>query len=260
MITSRQNPKLKLVHALLGRSRERREERAFVAEGVRLLEEARSSGWPSRFILYSDGLSERGLALVRQLRAAGGDVEEVSADLMQAVSETDAPQGILAVLEEHDLPLPPSPDFLLIPDRIRDPGNLGALLRSAAAAGVQAVLIPPETADAFAPKVVRAAMGAHFRLPLARLDWPDVRQLCDSAGLNVYLADMGGQPCWDIDLRLPLALIVGSEAGGGSEEARSLASGSISVPMPGGSESLNAGVAGSILMFEIVRQRSSGTV
>lgn len=255
MITSRQNPKLKLVHSLLGRSKERREAGAFVAEGVRLLEEVRSSGWPSRFVLYSDGLSERGHALVRQLRAAGADVEEVSADLMQSVSETDAPQGLLAVLEERDLPLPPAPDFLLIPDRIRDPGNLGALIRSAGAAGVQAVLLPPETTDAFAPKVVRAAMGAHFRVPLVRLDWDAIHRICDSARVNVYLADMAGQPCWDIDLRAPLALIVGSEAGGGSEQARTLARGSISIPMPGHAESLNAAVAGSILMFEVVRQR-----
>jgi TrmH family RNA methyltransferase len=256
LITSRQNPKLKLVHALLGRSKERREEGAFVAEGVRLLEEARSCGWPTRFVLYSDGLSERGLALVRELRAAGTDVEEVSADLMQSLSETEAPQGLLAILEEQDLPLPASLDFLLIPDRIRDPGNLGTLIRSAAAAGVQAVLLPPETTDAFAPKVIRAAMGAHFRMPLLRLDWDAIRQFCESAHLNVYLADMGAPPCWEVDLRAPLALIVGSEAGGGGEAARSLAAGSISVPMPGGTESLNAGVAGSILLFEIVRQRT----
>ena len=246
-----------LVRALLGRPKERREARAFVAEGVRLMEEALAAEWPARFVLYSDGLSERGLAIVRRLRASGADVEEVSADLMQSLSETEAPQGVLAVLEEHDLPLPPVPDFLLIADRIRDPGNLGTLLRSAAAAGVQAVLLPAETADPFAPKVVRAAMGAHFRLPLLHMDWAAIRLLCESAGARALLADMDGQPCWDMDLISPLALIVGSEAGGPSQDAHSLAAGSISVPMPGGTESLNAGVAGSVLMFEVVRQRAA---
>ena len=256
MITSKQNSKLKLVRALFGRSKEREEAGAFVAEGVRLVEEAFTAAWPVRFVLYSDGLSERGQMLVAKLNASGADLEDVSADLLQSLSETDTSQGILAVLNNHQLPLPPTPDFLLIPDQIRDPGNLGTLIRSAAAAGVGAVLIPPETTDAFAPKVVRAAMGAHFRLPVRTTSWDEITQVTRSAGLKVFLADMDGPSFWNTDLRASLALIVGSEAEGASPAARSLAGQNISVPMPGQAESLNAGVAGSILMFEVVRQRS----
>ncbi|HEY6071811.1 MAG TPA: RNA methyltransferase substrate-binding domain-containing protein, partial [Anaerolineales bacterium] len=104
MITSSQNPKLKLVRALLGRPKERREEEAFVAEGVRLLEEAQSAKWPVRFVLYADGLSSRGRALVDGFKTVGVDIEEVSSDLLQSLSETETSQGVLAVLNDHSLP------------------------------------------------------------------------------------------------------------------------------------------------------------
>ncbi len=129
-------------------------------------------------------------------------------------------------------------------DLIREPGNLGTLLRSAAAAGVQAVFLPPEIADAFAPKVVRAGMGAHFRLPIHTMSWDEIEQHTED--LQIYLADMDGQSCWETDLKKPLALIIGGEAEGASEQARKLAN---------KMESLNAGVAGSVLMFEVMRQR-----
>ena len=255
MITSNQNSKIKLVRALLGRAKERREAGAFVAEGVRLVEEAVKANWTCRFALYDETLSERGKSQVESLRSRGVDVEEVSASVMKSISETEAPQGILAVLEQSQLPIPDSRNFILIPDQIRDPGNLGTLLRSAAASGVQAVLIPPETTDAFAPKVLRSGMGAHFRLPIHAMTWEEIEKTIN--GLQVYVADMDGQSCWDVDLSKPIALIVGNEAEGASESARKLANGKISIPMSGETESLNAGVAGSVLMFEILRQRSN---
>ena len=142
MITSSQNPKLKLVRALLGRAKERHEAGLFVAEGVRLVEEAARAHWAFQFVLFSDGLSERGKELVKGLSAAQIDVEEVSGDLLQNVSETETPQGIIAVLKLAQLQVNASPNFILIPDQIRDPGNLGTLLRTAAAAGTQTVLLP----------------------------------------------------------------------------------------------------------------------
>lgn len=254
MITSNQNSKIKLIRALLGRAKERREAGAFVAEGVRLVEEAVISNWRFRFALYDETLSERGRLQVESLRSKGVDVEEVSASVMKSISETEAPQGILAVLEATQLPIPQSSNFILIPDQIRDPGNLGTLLRSAAASGVQVVLIPPETTDAFAPKVLRSGMGAHFRLPIHSMSWEEIGK--SVAGLQVFVADMDGQSCWDTDLSKPIVLIVGNEAEGASESAQKLANGKISIPMSGETESLNAGVAGSVLMFEVMRQRA----
>jgi TrmH family RNA methyltransferase len=185
------------------------------------------------------------------------ECDEVSASLMQSISDTEASQGILAVLQFTNLPLTNSPTFLLIPDQIRDPGNLGTLIRSADAAGADAVLIPPETTDPFAPKVVRAGMGAHFRLPILSMGWEEISQVGKAAGLRVLLADMNGKSFWETDLRPPLALIVGGEAEGASEAARKLASQRIKIPMAGKTESLNAAVAGSVLMFEVMRQRSA---
>jgi len=257
MITSTHNPKLKIVRALLGRAKERRDAGAFVVEGVRLVEEAVISNWRFRFALYDESLSERGRSQVEGLKLQGVDVEEVSASLMKSLSETETPQGVLAVLELTQLPITNYPTFILIPDQIRDPGNLGTLLRTAAAAGVQAVLLPPETTDAFAPKVVRSGMGAHFRLPIHSMTWDEIEQVVKLAGLQVFLADMDGQSCWEMDLRQPLVLVIGGEADGASQQARNLTNGKISIPMNGNTESLNAGVAGSVLMFEVVRQRQS---
>ena len=257
MITSSQNPKLKLVRSLMGRPKERREANAFVAEGVRLVEEAVNAGWKFQFALFSDGLSDRGKELVNRLKANQVEVDEVAGDLLQKLSDTENPQGILGVLEFNQLPIPDNLNFVLIPDQIRDPGNLGTLLRSAAATGVQAVLLPPETTDAFAPKVLRAGMGAHFRMSIQSLTWEEIKEVCKSANLQIYIADMDGTSCWETDLHQPLALVIGGEAEGASDEARRLANGKISIPMAGSVESLNAGAAGSVLMFEVVRQRTS---
>ncbi len=237
----------------MGRPKERHEAQAFVAEGVRLVEEALASRWLMQFILYSPALSERGQELVKKLEAEKFVVEQVSDVLLNSITETETSPGILAVLDHSLLPIPQPLHFAFIPNSIRDPGNLGTLLRTAAAAGVQAVFLPPETTDAFAPKVVRAGMGAHFRLPIQTLSWEEIRLATKS--LKVFLADMQGKPCWRTDFLPPLALIVGGEAEGATEEAHRLADMTVSIPMPGKAESLNAGMAGAILMFEVVRQR-----
>ncbi len=254
MITSVHNSKIQLVRGLLGRSKERHETGAFVAEGVRLVEEALAVEWPFRFVLAGESLSERGQTLVKRLEVKNIEVELVPDTLLRSISETETSQGILAVLNVSQLPIPQSLTFVLILDQIRDPGNLGTLMRTAAAAGVQAVFLSPETAEAFAPKVVRAGMGAHFRIPIRPLAWDEIRT--STQGLKIYLADMDGViPCWQADFRSPLALIVGGEAEGASQPARELATTRVSIPMPGKTESLNAAAAGAILMFEVVRQR-----
>lgn len=247
----------------MSRAKERREAGLFVAEGVRLVEEALNGDWRFETVLYDETLSERGKSLISNLKSRNIEVEEVSASVMKSISETENPQGILAVLPFSSFPIlrqaqdgvPESPNFILIADQIRDPGNLGTLLRSAVATGVQVVLIPPETTDAFAPKVLRSGMGAHFKLPIHEMSWEEIQDFVKLASLNVFIADMNGTSCWETDLRKPMALIIGSEAEGASEFARNLANGKISIPMSGDIESLNAGVAGSVLMFEVLRQR-----
>jgi TrmH family RNA methyltransferase len=158
------------------------------------------------------------------------------------------------VLNDFQISSSKSLDFILIPDQIRDPGNLGTLLRSAAACGVQAALIPPGTTDAFAPKVLRSGMGAHFRLSIRSMNWDEIEEYAGNT--RMLIADMNGTSCWEMDLRQPVTLIVGGEAEGAGDSAHRAADGMIRIPMMGEVESLNAGVAGSVLMFEVLRQRS----
>jgi TrmH family RNA methyltransferase len=260
MITSPRNPKIRYVRGLLERVHARREAQAFVVEGVRLVEEAFRAEWDTQLVLYTDDLPPRGRSLVEALAARGVVVEQVTSQVLKAVSETETPQGILAVLSMCPLPMPPVPDFVLILDELRDPGNLGTILRTASAAKVQAVILPPGVTDPYAPKVVRAAMGAHFRLPIHNLSWSEIqaylKPVGSTIGARVYLADAErGLPYTQVDFRSPLALIVGGEAEGAGSEGQSLADARVHIPMPGEVESLNAAVAAAILMFEVVRQR-----
>ncbi len=253
MITSPQNPKLKLVRALQSRAKSRRKENAFIVEGVRLFEEAVAAKWSIRFVLYDRSLSERGMELLNSLENV--DIEEVDPPLLKSISDTETSQGILAVLDYAPLPIPDSPNFLLIPDQIRDPGNLGTLIRTAAAAGVDAVILPPETTDAFAPKVLRAGMGAHFRMPIVAMDWDEIKAQVQD--LTVYLAEMEGDVVYtEANLTQGCAVVVGGEAEGASASARQLADAEIFIPMKDATESLNAAVAGAILLFEVARQRN----
>jgi len=254
MLLSAQNPKIKLIRALAGKPKERRENGAFLAEGARLVEDALNAAWKFRFALLSEEASPRAGQTARRLSQAGITVEAVSGEIFASLAETGSSQGILAALELPQPVFPPDPHFLLLLDQIRDPGNLGTLLRAAAAVGAQAVLLPPETTDPFAPKVVRAAMGAHFRLPIFSLGWAEIRSRIN--GLKVFLAETEkASSCWRTDLTPPLTLVIGGEAEGASPQARELTDENIAIPMPGGMESLNAAMAGTVLMFEVLRQR-----
>ncbi len=258
MISSAHNVKIQLARTLMGRPKDRRKENAFIVEGVRLIEEAEAAGWPFRYGLFTEELSPRGQALIQRLGEKGILCEEVSIALLKTISETKHSQGILAVLELSQLPIPEGLSFGLILDSIRDPGNLGTLLRAAAAAGAEAAFLSPETTDPFAPKVVRAGMGAHFHLPIQELSWEEIGRRM--TGLNIFLAEMDAPiPCWQADFQSPLALLIGGEAEGASQQARQLRVQPVSIPMPGKAESLNAAMAGGILMFEVVRQRKYQT-
>ena len=259
MITSARNPKIQWVRKLQSQPRLRREAGAFVVEGVRLAEEALASGWEAQLVLHSPELDERGRQIVEGFTRGGVPVEAVSTEVLRAASDTQTPQGILAVLSRQTLPPPQHADIIFIPDGVRDPGNLGSMLRSAAAAGVDLVCLPEGGVDPWAPKVLRAAMGAHFHLPLQNLSWEEVGETLKGAGIRTYLADAnGGTSYTQVNYRSPVALIIGGEAEGASPPALRLADERVHIPMPGGSESLNAAAAAAILLFEVVRQRRSG--
>lgn len=255
MITSSQNDKIKYVRKLQSQKRARQQHRRFVFEGVRLVEEVVRAAVAPDFVLYTESFAEdpRGKALLVTLEALA-PCHLVSEAVMEACSDTVTPQGILAVLPFPELPRPAHPTFTLILDRLRDPGNLGTMLRTALAAGVEQVLLAPGTVDFSNPKVVRAAMGAHLRLSIADAGWDEIAGAV--ADCDVWLAAAGGARTYTaVDWTRPVALIVGSEAHGAGERARSLAQGRVSIPMASEVESLNAAVATAVILFEVVRQR-----
>lgn len=264
LLTSSTNPKIKLVRAL-AKKQARQEKKQFVVEGVRLIEEAVAAGLVPALVFYT--ASARGDRRARILlekinatlapRASAGvtrEAHEVSDAVMREMSATETPQGILAIVPLPQIPEPTQPGFILILDSIRDPGNLGAILRSARAAGWDEILLAPGTVDAFNDKVVRAAMGAHFSVSSRAEPWEIIAQRVRDVP-RVYLADAEGDIAYDkADWSKPVALIVGGEAEGASEEARSarIITARVKIPMRGG-ESLNAAMAATLLMFEAIR-------
>ena len=257
MITSTSNSKVRLARAL-HRRRYRYTERRFLVEGVRLLEEVVKAGISPAFVLYTDDLlaSQRGQALLNDLRALTDDVHQVTDKVLQAAADTVTPQGVVAVMPFSALPIPADSTLILVSDGVHDPGNLGTLLRTSQAAGVDHVILAPGTVDPYNPKAVRAGMGAHFRLPMTLAeDWPAIAALVTAR--SIWLADAAARRAYyDVDWTQPSALIVGGEAHGASPEARRLATGSIAIPMAGDAESLNAAVAASVILFEARRQRA----
>jgi len=250
-ITSRENPVFKRVRSLQ-RSSVRNAERAFIVEGARALDDALQMGAVPELLLID---IEAGST------TAGQHYDDlhprfIASTLFAQLSDTVAPQGLLAVfpLPEPATPLT-SPELVLVADAISDPGNLGALLRSAAAAGVNEVLLTPGTVDPFNAKVVRAGMGAHFRVPIRRYNPKTAAGPGPKTLVALLSRDEHAVSFDQVDLSGPVWIVVGSEARGPGDEIRAVATTTVSIPMALATESLNAAVAGSIVLFEAVRQR-----
>ncbi len=258
-ITSFKNPKIQLVRELLASRKNREEHLACVIEGVRLSEEAVRSGVLPETVFFTDELSARGMELLHSIPGSQTTFINIPPDLMKKVSATEADQGLMLVIPLQSSPTIGKVDFVLILDQVKDPGNTGTILRTASAAGAQAVIMAPGCVDPFSPKVLRSGMGAHFKLPIATLTWPEITDFCQRPGndLTICLAEASsGTSMWTVDLQQPVAIVIGSEADGASAEAKQAANTVINIPMPGGSESLNASIAAGILLYEVVRQRS----
>lgn len=255
-ITSVANERIRFIRSLQ-RSNVRRKEGLFVVEGVRLVEEALAAGARPIFVLVIPEQLERtprGHQLHEQLRQFNCQV--VTEGVLKALSDTVTPQGVVAVL-----PVPPPSSkplagpVVLVLDRLRDPGNAGTILRTAVASGVVRTVAFIDSVDAYAPKVVRAAMGAHFRLNvLEDIGWG---QLLPRLGDRTrWLATAhGGVPYDQVDWTRNCAIILGGEAEGAGPEAEAAASESVTIPMAGPAESLNAAMAGTILLFDVARVR-----
>lgn len=255
-ISSTANPRVKHVCAL-HRQNVRARERCFIAEGARLVADALAARATVREAFYTAefAASPLGRPLVPRLQQAADACFAVSPEAMRAMADTVTPQGVLIVAEMPSWPLPKPPQRIgLLLDEWRDPGNLGTALRTAEAAEADWVILTPGTVDPFSPKVVRAGMGVHFRLPIFARARDEIREIIGSA--PVYLADARADLPYDaVDWTRPAVLVVGGEARGASEGARILGATPVAIPMVGGTESLNAAVAASVILMEAFRQR-----
>lgn len=251
MLESLQNPRLKAVRALHAR-KGRQAAGHFLLETTKLLQEASAAAWPLVEVFATAPWLERYGA------PAGIPCTEVAEKIFGALVTTETPEGVVAVARlPGDRPLPAAPDaWYLLVEALQDPGNLGTLIRTADAVGLAAVLLGTGTTDAYAPKVVRGSMGGVLHLPvLERRDLhADIRTL-QARGVRVLAAAHGGASLYAQDLRGPVAWLVGNEGAGLAEATLALADAVVSIPMPGRAESLNAAMAGAVLLYETLRQR-----
>lgn len=253
VIRSPDNRTIKFVRSLRRRP-VRQAERAFVVEGMRAVGDALALGARPRLLLLraGDPAAEQFL----DASGPGAEVRLVAAELFDQLAETVTPQGVVGVFPVPDLhPDHDGPPLILVLDRLRDPGNLGTLLRTAAGAGCTLVALTPASVDPYNPKVVRAAMGAHFRVSIRGWDAALRAAVLATCPLRVIADANGGEDYDAVDWTRGAALFIGSEAHGISPEMRTLATARVRIPLAGGVESLNAAAAGAVLLFEAVRQR-----
>ncbi len=255
-IASRDNPTFKALARLATSASERRKTGLSLIEGAHLLAAFLDSGArPEQVIVNDAGLADAEIAAL--VARSSAPVVQLSDALFAALSGVETPQGVLASIRTPTSKrAPPDARLVLLLEDIQDPGNVGMLLRSAAAAGAEHVLLSPTCAFAWSPKVLRAAMGAHFAVNI--VERADLMEFVRSyLGSSVALAGEAERSLYELDLAKATALLVGNEGAGLSRELRESATCRARIPMAGRMESLNAAAAGTIALFEALRQRSS---
>ena len=255
IISSMSNAQVKRLKELLTKTRARKKQGCFVAEGLRMVRETPADRLESLFISESFG---------RLAREAGLDLSRariLSDAVFKSVSETQTPQGIMAIVRQQsaelsDLLAAKDP-LLLFLENIQDPGNLGTMMRTAEGAGVTGVIMSRDTVDIYNPKTIRSTMGSLYRMPFVYVD--DLCQAllqAEKAKIHVFAAHLQGSVCYtDRNYRGASGLLIGNEGNGLTTAAAACACANIRIPMAGQVESLNAAAAAAILMYEAARQR-----
>ncbi len=258
-LTSRENPLVKRLHALAQSGRERRQRGETLLDGAHLVAAALDAQWPLKALICAEsGLSRP--EHQRLLEAVAGDVPryQLPDALFRQVSPVETPSGLLALIALPERPEPPPlTDSVVVLDAVQDPGNLGTILRTSAAAGIRRVLLGAGCAQAWSPRVLRAGMGAHFVLAVeegvdlcARLEAYPGRCLATALGA-------GARSLYELDLRGPIAWLFGAEGQGLSPALLARADQRVIIPMAAGVESLNVGAAVAVCLFEQARQRQA---
>jgi RNA methyltransferase, TrmH family len=256
-ITSRENPRLKSAMRLLASSRERRKLERCVLEGEHLVEVyCRRHGAPETLLIVESALSNATVQALMQV-VPPRDTLVVGESAWVSLAALPSAIGALAVIQAPHPTLDRVADFCLLLEDLQDPGNVGSIIRTAAASGVEQVFLSPGCAFAWSPKVLRAAQGGHFHLDIfedvdlgewARNFRGKLVATVANRGASLFAADLASRP---------LAIAIGNEGGGLSAGLCQAASTSVTIPMPGGFESLNAAAAAAICLFESVRQREA---
>lgn len=264
MITSTGNSRVKAVSALIKRAKVRKEQGLFIVEGIRMFAELPANKLREVYVSESFLRQHGGNPL---LNLKPSRCQEVSDDVMKYMSDTQTPQGILAVAEQFSYTLDDvlyqnikagnGPAHLMVLESLKDPGNLGTILRAGEGAGITGVVMNRETADIYNPKVIRSTMGSVYRVPFVYVDeLHDTIRRMKEEGIRLFAAHLKGSNNYAReDYRKDIGFLIGNEAAGLTKETAGLADCFIKIPMAGLVESLNAAVAASILMFEAARQR-----
>jgi RNA methyltransferase, TrmH family len=265
-ITSRDNSLLRQARAV----RDGKVEELIFVEGLRLCEEALRSGLKIEAVIVSDELApkEKAASLVAELAKASNRVATVSEKLLESVSYTKTPQGIVLLaprpassIEHFEAKQKESP-LVVVMHRINNPVNVGAILRTAEAAGASGAIATGDTSDPFSPKSLRGAMGSAFRLPVwSGPTYEEALAWCSQHQIQTICADVHASANYDqVDWKQPSALILGSESVGLTREEIAAADLAVRIPMRSAAESLNVAVAAGVLLYEAVRQRSYSAV
>lgn len=261
-ITSLQNERVKMIRSLHMR-KARRESGLFVAEGASLLVTARDAGWKPKILVFLAGSAAGGVArdLVRWAEAAGAERLEVSPAVLGKLAAKDNPQTMLGVFEQAWKPLPVpatvAADALWVGlESVRDPGNLGTILRTADAVGAGGVMLIGACVDPFSHEAVRATMGSIFNVPLARAGFQDGLQWVHRWRGDIVGAHLAGREDFrSVAYRQPTLLLMGSEGPGLSRELSAACTRLVRIPMAGNIDSLNLAVATALMLYEIRRER-----
>jgi TrmH family RNA methyltransferase len=241
----------------LGRRKAREKHSLFVAEGVRSVEELLRSGLQVRGALVAPQLlsAPRGQALRKSLDESGVEVAEVSEKDFRTAAETESPQGVIAIGEIPSRSLDTleigSVCRLLLLDGVQDPGNVGTIVRTAAALGATATIALPGTVDLWNPKVIRSSMGAQFAHAALHAERDETLDLLDRREIELWAADAGGRALERGEAVARLAVALGNEGSGVSPEIRAKARKTISLPIAASVESLNVAVAAGIILYEL---------
>jgi TrmH family RNA methyltransferase len=254
-ITSRDNPRLKRAARLIGSSRDRRKTGRCVLEGAHVIAAYRARyGAPETLIVAESSLADPAIRDLRSCMPESGTLIVAESAWLE-LAQVPVAVGALAIVPTPHNELAMAADFCLLLEDLQDPGNIGSILRSAAAAGVTQVIFSKHCAFAWSPKVLRAGQGAHFHLEI----FEDVDLVAWARGYRgrvVAAVAEGGESLFAADLATPIAVAIGNEGGGLSAALRRAAASCVTIPMPGGFESLNAAAAAAVCLFECVRRRA----